>query len=135
MIYLIVKLNDIFITFHLSAIYEVHNICMYVCMCTIIFFIICKLKFLLTLRQTGDIMVGTEHPKHGYEAWAQQSQGCGRQGEFMYVPYDILLPNTSLNVGHVVADTWLKFRYGIFKVTSWKVMSFASFFRADISSK
>ena len=36
--------------------------------------------------QDGDIFVSPDHPLHSGSPWTQQSQGCGRPGDFVYLP-------------------------------------------------
>ena len=36
--------------------------------------------------QDGDIFVSPDHPLHSGAPWTQQSQGCGRPGDFVYLP-------------------------------------------------
>ena len=39
-----------------------------------------------SLSQDGDIFVSPDHPIHSSLPWTQQSQGCGRPGDFVYLP-------------------------------------------------
>ena len=36
--------------------------------------------------QDGDIFVTADHPLHSGSPWTQQSQGCGRPGDFVHLP-------------------------------------------------
>ena len=36
--------------------------------------------------QDGDIFVSPDHPLHSGSPWTQQSQGCGRPGDLVYLP-------------------------------------------------
>ena len=40
----------------------------------------------LSVPQDGDIFVSPDHPISGSAPWTQQSQGCGRPGDFVYLP-------------------------------------------------
>ena len=40
--------------------------------------------------QDGDIFVSADHPLHSGSPWTQQSQGCGRPGDFVYLPRSFL---------------------------------------------
>ena len=40
--------------------------------------------------QDGDIFVSPDHPLHSGSPWTQQSQGCGRPGDFVYLPRSFL---------------------------------------------
>ena len=73
-------------------------------------------NFCLCKFQTGDILVGENHPVRGSEPWTQQSQGCGRPGEFIYLPYPSVSPsNNTTDVGRRLANQWLRLRYGVFE--------------------
>ena len=41
---------------------------------------------MLSPPQDGDIFVSPDHPLHSGAPWTQQSQGCGRPGDFVYLP-------------------------------------------------
>lgn len=43
-----------------------------------------------------DFRVGPTHPVFGDGAWTQQSQGCGRPGDFVYTSYRPLLDSRNL---------------------------------------
>ena len=40
----------------------------------------------LSPSQDGDIFVSADHPLHSGSPWTQQSQGCSRPGDFVYLP-------------------------------------------------
>ena len=42
--------------------------------------------------QDGDIFVSPDHPIHLSEPWTQQSQGCQRPGDFIYLPRSFIQP-------------------------------------------
>ncbi|CAL4095825.1 unnamed protein product, partial [Meganyctiphanes norvegica] len=63
------------------------------------------------------IRVSTPHPVFGSRPWTQQSQGCGKQGDFIQLGSDILKARTNesyINVAKVLLTEWAKFRWGIF---------------------
>ncbi|KAF2366642.1 Calcium-activated chloride channel N-terminal [Trinorchestia longiramus] len=65
---------------------------------------------------TANIRVTTaQHPRHGMKPWTQQSQGCGKQGDFIRVAHHLLRQNTSLYNGRLLAHEWLRYRYGVFE--------------------
>ena len=65
--------------------------------------------------QTGDILVGGDHPVHGSFPWTQQSLGCGHPGEFVYLPYSFLAPSNSSQLGKMISNQWMRLRYGVFE--------------------
>ena len=54
--------------------------------------------FTNSLPQTGDILIAEDHPVNGAFPWTQQSMGCGRPGEFVYLPYSFIAPSNSSQV-------------------------------------
>ncbi|XP_018012882.1 calcium-activated chloride channel regulator 1 [Hyalella azteca] len=65
---------------------------------------------------TANIRVTTaQHPRYGMRPWTQQSQGCGKQGDFIRVAHQLLKQNTSLVNGRLLAHEWLRYRYGVFE--------------------
>jgi len=88
--------------------------------------------------QDGDFLVSGDHPVHGERPWTQQSLGCGRPGDFIYLPRSFVF-NAGEIVAHneqndtrrnevdntyedyaeedpglVVRDQWLRYQYGVF---------------------
>ncbi len=58
-----------------------------------------------------------DHPDQRDLPWTQQSLGCGKPGDFIYVPRSFISPiaNKSLKlVGESLRNEWLKYRYGVF---------------------
>jgi hypothetical protein len=47
--------------------------------------------------------------------WTQQSRGCGAPGDFLYLPYSFLAPANSSQLGNMVANQWMRLRYGVFE--------------------
>ena len=41
--------------------------------------------------------------------------GCGRPGEFVYLPYSFLAPTNSSQIGKMISNQWMRLRYGIFE--------------------
>ena len=64
--------------------------------------------------QTGDILIAEDHPVNGAFPWTQQSMGCGRPGEFVYLPYSFIAPSNSSQIGKMISNQWMRLRYGIF---------------------
>ena len=56
-----------------------------------------------------------DHPVHGSFPWTQQSLGCGHPGEFVYLPYSFLAPSNSSQLGRMIANQWMRLRYGVFE--------------------
>ena len=80
-------------------------------------------SFLCLFSQDGDIFVSNDHPEHGDRPWTQQSLGCGRPGDFIYLPQSFISSRRrnatfSRRVGRSIADEWLRYRYGIFDAYS-----------------
>ena len=40
--------------------------------------------------------------------------GCGRPGEFVYLPYSFIAPSNSSQIGKMISNQWMRLRYGIF---------------------
>ncbi|KAK4311056.1 hypothetical protein Pmani_017435, partial [Petrolisthes manimaculis] len=92
------------------------------------------------------IRVTTNHPVFGSRPWVQQSQGCGRQGDYIQLGSDFLHNNNNNNNNnnngtniHIFYNTnttkphtshtqsarlllteWVKFRWGIFEEKGYK---------------
>ncbi|CAL4096642.1 unnamed protein product, partial [Meganyctiphanes norvegica] len=67
---------------------------------------------------TGHIRVSGPHPLFGRQPWTQQTQGCGRPGDFIQFGGDLL--RVSTNDSHALAARlllaeWAKFRWGVFE--------------------
>lgn len=65
----------------------------------------------------GHIRVTGPHPAFGVRPWTQQSQGCGRQGDFIQVGGDFLQAVNNVSKTHAVRlllTEWAKFRWGLF---------------------
>ena len=76
--------------------------------------------------QTGDLLVAGDHPLHGAFPWTQQSLGCGRPGDFIYLPYSFLASpenreksnanekSECTTQGSIIANQWLRLHFGVF---------------------
>ena len=77
--------------------------------------------------QRGDILVGGSSQEQQQQPWVQQSGGCGRPGEALYLPATAILTaaaassNSNSNsstattkMGQALADLWIRLRYGVF---------------------
>ncbi len=80
--------------------------------------------------QDADVLVSVDHPVHRGRPWTQQSQSCGRPGDFVYLPRSFLgtKPNDKTgmknvteeelqrlaSVGVKVRDQFLRYRFGVF---------------------
>ncbi|KAK8744770.1 hypothetical protein OTU49_000604, partial [Cherax quadricarinatus] len=65
----------------------------------------------------GHIRVSEPHPVFGARPWTQQSQGCGRQGDFIQLSGDLLRPASNDSHAHaarLLLAEWAKFRWGVF---------------------
>ncbi|XP_066987727.1 calcium-activated chloride channel regulator 1-like isoform X1 [Macrobrachium rosenbergii] len=63
------------------------------------------------------ILVTSPHPAFGSRPWTQQSQGCGRQGDFIQVGGDLLWTSSNDSYTHaarLLLIEWAKFRWGVF---------------------
>lgn len=63
------------------------------------------------------ISIGAPHPLFGVLPWTQQSQGCGRQGDFIQMGADILRAVSNESHSHTARQLlgeWVKFRWGVF---------------------
>ena len=70
-----------------------------------------------TVPAEGHIRVTTPHPVFGSRPWTQQSQGCGRQGDFIQVGEDILKADSADShtlTSRLLLAEWAKFRWGVF---------------------
>lgn len=68
-----------------------------------------------TPYRTPDIILGSQHPVHGDRPFTQQSKGCGRPGDFIYLPHTYLTnQNITRTKANLFVHQWAKFRYGIF---------------------
>lgn len=81
----------------------------------------CSLLTPLTAAATptdAHIRITSNHPVFGSRPWAQQSQGCGRQGDYIQLGGD-LLRNTTQNFymqsARLLLAEWVKFRWGVFE--------------------
>ncbi|KAG7165778.1 Calcium-activated chloride channel regulator 1-like 10, partial [Homarus americanus] len=65
----------------------------------------------------GHIRVTAPHPGFGSRPWTQQSQGCGRQGDFIQVGGDFLRAagnGSHAHAARLLLAEWAKFRWGVF---------------------
>lgn len=66
----------------------------------------------------GHIRVTEPHPVFGSRPWTQQSQGCGRPGDFIQVGEDILkadgMDGSHALTSRLLLAEWAKFRWGVF---------------------
>ncbi|CAL4243850.1 unnamed protein product, partial [Meganyctiphanes norvegica] len=66
---------------------------------------------------TAHIRISTPHPVFESRPWTQQSQGCGKQGDFIQLGSDMLKAKTNESYAksaHLLLAEWAKFRWGIF---------------------
>ncbi|KAB7508142.1 Calcium-activated chloride channel regulator 2 [Armadillidium nasatum] len=64
------------------------------------------------------ISIRRSHPIFGNKPWAQQTQGCGRPGDFIQMGADILRASsndTHQHTARLVLSEWGKFRWGVFE--------------------
>ncbi|XP_064104872.1 calcium-activated chloride channel regulator 1-like [Macrobrachium nipponense] len=64
------------------------------------------------------IRVTTPHPAFGSRPWTQQSEGCGRQGDYIQMGGDLLRAttnNTYVHAARLLVAEWVKFRWGVFE--------------------
>nr|XP_045590148.1 calcium-activated chloride channel regulator 1-like [Procambarus clarkii] len=64
------------------------------------------------------IRVTSSHPVFGSRPWAQQSQGCGRQGDYIQLGGDLLRATTNdtyVHAARLLLAEWVKFRWGVFE--------------------
>lgn len=64
------------------------------------------------------IRVTAAHPVFGSRPWAQQSQGCGRQGDYIQMGGDLLRATTNdtyIHAARLLVAEWVKFRWGVFE--------------------
>ncbi|XP_042238989.1 calcium-activated chloride channel regulator 4A-like [Homarus americanus] len=65
----------------------------------------------------GHVRITAPHPVFGARPWTQQSQGCGRQGDFIQMGGDLLRAASNDSHAHVarlLLTEWAKFRWGVF---------------------
>lgn len=65
----------------------------------------------------GHIRVTATHPVFGTRPWTQQTQGCGRQGDFIQLGGDLLRAAGNDSYAHaarMLLTEWAKFRWGVF---------------------
>nr|XP_045589593.1 calcium-activated chloride channel regulator 4-like [Procambarus clarkii] len=65
----------------------------------------------------GHIRITEPHPVFGARPWTQQSQGCGRPGDFIQLSGDLLRPVSNDSHAHaarLLLAEWAKFRWGVF---------------------
>lgn len=81
----------------------------------------CSLLTPLTAAATptnAHIRIRSAHPVFGSRPWAQQSQGCGRQGNYIQLGGDLLRATTNdtyLHAARLLLAEWVKFRWGVFE--------------------
>ncbi|XP_071542065.1 calcium-activated chloride channel regulator 1-like isoform X2 [Panulirus ornatus] len=63
------------------------------------------------------LILANDHPVFGDQPWTLQSQGCGRAGDLLYMPYTFLRNSSSSFAlrGNRVIHEWAKFRWGVFE--------------------
>lgn len=66
--------------------------------------------------ETADIRVDVANAAYGNLPYTQQSRGCGEPGDFIHVTPDFILgsPQTYGPPEKVLANEWIKYRYGVF---------------------
>lgn len=65
----------------------------------------------------GHIRITASHPVFGARPWTQQTQGCGRQGDFIQMGGDLLRAASNDSYAHaarLLLAEWAKFRWGVF---------------------
>lgn len=64
----------------------------------------------------GHIRVTAAHPVFGTRPWTQQTQGCGRQGDFIQLGGDLLRAanDSYAHAARMLLTEWAKFRWGVF---------------------
>ncbi|CAB3378435.1 Hypothetical predicted protein [Cloeon dipterum] len=60
----------------------------------------------------ADVRIMPQHLIFGENLWTQQSQGCGKPGDFISIPYTKL--TYPANLGRAFVKEWAKLRYGVF---------------------
>ncbi|CAL4066566.1 unnamed protein product, partial [Meganyctiphanes norvegica] len=63
------------------------------------------------------IQITKPHPVFGDRPWAQQSQGCGRQGDFIQLGEGLLKTFSNDSYSHaaqLLLGEWVKYRWGVF---------------------
>lgn len=69
------------------------------------------------------IRVTSPHPVFGSRPWTQQSQGCGRQGDYIQIGGDFLRTTTNdsyVYAARLLVAEWVKFRWGVFEERGYK---------------
>ena len=74
--------------------------------------------------QTPHIRVAAPHPVFGEAPWTQQSESCGRKGDFIQLGVGFLeSANTSTHhatrAAGVLVGEWAKYRWGLFSETGY----------------
>ncbi|XP_047468982.1 calcium-activated chloride channel regulator 1-like [Penaeus chinensis] len=86
----------------------------------------CSLLSPLTTSATPNqahIRVTSPHPVFGNRPWTQQSQGCGRQGDYIQMGGDFLRATTNdsyVYAARLLVAEWVKFRWGVFEERGYK---------------
>ncbi|XP_066980040.1 calcium-activated chloride channel regulator 1-like [Macrobrachium rosenbergii] len=62
-----------------------------------------------------------KHPRHGSRPWTLHTKGCGKTGDYISMGHELMLVNDTLNNGRLLAQEWLKYRYGVFEEAGWVV--------------
>ncbi|CAL4177136.1 unnamed protein product, partial [Meganyctiphanes norvegica] len=71
----------------------------------------------IAVPTTTHLRVSNPHPVFGSNPWVQQSQGCGRHGDFIQLGGDLLRATTNDSYSHaakLLMGVWPKFRWGVF---------------------
>ncbi|CAL4114645.1 unnamed protein product [Meganyctiphanes norvegica] len=71
------------------------------------------------MHRDAHIHVGGAHPVFASWPWAQQSEGCGRPGDFIHIGGDLVRSSGSMKgvatrAGQRLTAEWAKFRWGVF---------------------
>lgn len=64
------------------------------------------------------LRITSSHPVFGSRPWAQQSQSCGRQGDYIQMGGDLLIATTNDTYSYasrLLLSEWFKFRWGVFE--------------------
>ncbi|CAL4162029.1 unnamed protein product [Meganyctiphanes norvegica] len=76
-----------------------------------------------SVMRRPQILVSGPHPVFGSQPWVQQSQGCGKMGDFIQLGADLLRGTSSDGHNHtarLLLSEWVKFRWGIFDERGYK---------------
>ncbi|XP_076054076.1 uncharacterized protein LOC143032832 [Oratosquilla oratoria] len=67
--------------------------------------------------ENAALRMGPRHPIFGDTPWTQQTQGCGRQGDFVYLSEEFVqyLSDVLGSQEHVLLHEWAKYRWGVFE--------------------